>query len=338
MDMNEIASTDAPPTGVAGSAEAREAEPGELDAADGFAPAAGERPLSRSEPKKPIEAGESDQPEGSPFPLNLPRLQLAPYRSAPSDNRRANATGAPTKRNATAIGLAASLVLLVLVSGAGLANHYRQSALLTQGEKENQSLAQSLGAMKARLDAIEASRSRDETAELKKILSEVKSGASAARDFNGALAQLSSRIDHIERDQGARLDKIGDRIDHDSAARFSDLTSRLDKLEKKGATSTLLPVGPPPPANPTVSMLKATPAVSNETTGSIDRTKVRIKNLRLVDVRDGYAIIDGQDGPQSVAPGDLVPSAGRVLRIERRGRDWVVVTSGGFIQGDWARQ
>jgi hypothetical protein len=54
----------------------------------------------------------------------------------------------------------------------------------------------------------------------------------------------------------------------------------------------------------------------------------------LVEADEGYAVIDGRDGPQQVAPGDVLPGIGRVQRIERRGRDWVVVTSAGVIAGD----
>ena len=39
-------------------------------------------------------------------------------------------------------------------------------------------------------------------------------------------------------------------------------------------------------------------------------------------------------GPQQVAPGDFIPGAGRVLRIERRGDDWFVLTSQGIIASD----
>ena len=42
-------------------------------------------------------------------------------------------------------------------------------------------------------------------------------------------------------------------------------------------------------------------------------------------------MIDGPGGEFAVGPGDVVPGGGRVLRIERHGRDWVVVTTQGQI-------
>ena len=56
-----------------------------------------------------------------------------------------------------------------------------------------------------------------------------------------------------------------------------------------------------------------------------------LRGFSIVDVRDGVAVINNRYGWQRVAPGDLVPGAGRVLRIERRGGDWFVVTSLGTI-------
>jgi hypothetical protein len=52
------------------------------------------------------------------------------------------------------------------------------------------------------------------------------------------------------------------------------------------------------------------------------------------DVHDGIAMIEGRDGEREVSEGDIVPGAGRVERIERRGRGWAVLTSLGAIVGD----
>jgi hypothetical protein len=59
-----------------------------------------------------------------------------------------------------------------------------------------------------------------------------------------------------------------------------------------------------------------------------------LQNYTIEDVRDGIAVVDSRYGSQQVAPGDFIPGAGRVLRIERRGADWIVLTSLGIISGD----
>jgi len=53
--------------------------------------------------------------------------------------------------------------------------------------------------------------------------------------------------------------------------------------------------------------------------------------VRLDRIEHEYAVVDSRDGPQEVAPGDSIPGAGRVLRIEKRGGDWFVLTSRGVI-------
>ena len=55
------------------------------------------------------------------------------------------------------------------------------------------------------------------------------------RDLSAALTQLTVRLDQIEHEYGARLDKLSERVDQDSSSRFADIAARLDKLEKTAA-------------------------------------------------------------------------------------------------------
>ena len=57
----------------------------------------------------------------------------------------------------------------------------------------------------------------------------------AMRDLSAALTQLTVRLEQIEHEYGARLDKLGERVDQDSSSRVADIAARLDKLEKKAA-------------------------------------------------------------------------------------------------------
>ena len=155
----------------------------------------------------------------------------------------------------------------------------------------------------------------------------MKTESVATRDLSGALAQLTARVDRVDHDQSARLDKLADRIDHESTARIADLVTRLDKLEKKAVVAT---AAPPPSPRQAAATAKPDPVVSNETTGSIEKPRPALRGYWVVEVQDGVAFVDGRDGPQQVAPGDVLPGAGRVERIERRGHEWVVVTSSGI--------
>ncbi len=266
---------------------------------------------------------------GSAPGVDPPRLELLPYALADRAPPRAGLS----KAVVWASSLAAGVALVAGVAGAALYDHARETSLIAAKSEETRSLAQTVKTLKDRIDAIEAARAHDEGADMRKIAAEMKGESAGARELSANLGQTNARIDKLEHDHGARLDKLADRFDHETAGKFTDLSGkladlsgRLDKVEKRPIAAA--PVAPAPPAKP----VPAAATVSNETTGSIDRPKLH--GYWLVEADEGYAVIDGRDGPQQVAPGDVLPGIGRVQRIERRGRDWVVVTSAGVIAGD----
>ena len=261
--------------------------------------------------------------DGDPAPsVDPPRLELLPYALTDRAPPRAGLSRAVV----WASSLAAGLALIAGVAAAALYDHARETNLIAAKSEETRSLAQTVKTLKDRIDAIEAARAHDESADMRRIAAEMKGESAGVHDLSANLGQTNARIDKLERDHGARLDKLADRFDHETAGKLADLSGRLDKLEKRPVAAA--PVAPAPPAKP----VPAAAMVSNETTGSIDRPKLR--GYWLVEADEGYAVIDGRDGPQQVAPGDVLPGIGRVQRIERRGRDWVVVTSAGVIAGD----
>jgi len=130
------------------------------------------------------------------------------------------------------------------------------------------------------------------------------------------------------------VDKLGDRIEHESTARFAEISARMDKLEKNPAPATLASAAPTPPSKPSAPAAKPDTVVSNETTGSIDKPRPPLRGYAVVGVGDGFAVIEGREGSMQVAPGDMIPGVGRVLRVERHGREWTVVTSAGVIGGE----
>ena len=46
---------------------------------------------------------------------------------------------------------------------------------------------------------------------------------------------------------------------------------------------------------------------------------------------NGIALVESPRGSIKVAPGEIVPGAGMVKSIERRGAGWIVITSRGLI-------
>jgi outer membrane murein-binding lipoprotein Lpp len=184
-----------------------------------------------------------------------------------------------------------------------------------------------------RIDHDTANRIADIAGRLDKL--EAKANITNAHDLSGAVAQLGQRLDHIEKDQSARLDKLGERLDHDASGRNVELTARLEKLEAKIAAKPIVAAVAPSTAKPTPvvssAATKFAPPISDEVTGSIERPRPQLRGYFLSEVHNGYAMIDSPAGEIAVAPGDMLPGGGRVLRIERRGRTWAVVTTQGQI-------
>ena len=228
------------------------------------------------------------------------------------------------------------------------------------------SLSSAAGALKADLAAITGQGGRE-------------TGQSAMPDLSAALTQQTARLDQIEHELGARLDRLSER-NQESSSRFADMAARVDKLEKKAA----VPATPSPesadvaarldklekkvalagapaseiaalttrlnklekkaavaganstnrlsPTAPKQSALNARsePSGSNETARFADRGPL-LRDYSVENVRDGVAVVDSRYGQQEVTPGNSIPGAGRVLRIERRGGDWFVLTSRGLI-------
>jgi hypothetical protein len=353
---------------------------------------------SVSEPDAPHEP-EATAEGGVAVPAEpqSPKLDLISF--FPASERAPRIEAAPPKapRNFVAPGLVA-LALLFLLGAGAVYEQMHQSARLAAKVRQNEHLVSTVSNLTERLDAIEGARAREETADVRKLLGEMKLGASATRDVSAAVSQLTARVDHVERDQGARLDKLAERIDHDASSRFADLAARLeklekkaasptvaavapdhdassrfadlaarldklekkaasptvavvapdhdasprfadlaarlDKLEKKAASLTVAAVAPAPPPKPIPIPAKVDPGVSNETTASLEKPKPPLRGYAVIGVGDGFATIRGREGEISVGAGDMIPGLGRVLRIERHGREWLVVTSVGVISGE----
>jgi hypothetical protein len=250
--------------------------------------------------------------------------------------------------------VAAALALAGVITVSSISYGNQQAHSLEAQTAEAQNIEDAVKTLKARIGALEGAR-RDEAADLRRTATELKSGLAGARDASATLAQLSARFDRLEHDQDARIEKLGERIDHDAttrntdaAAHNADIAARLEKLEKKVAAPivaslALPPVAPaaPPPKPPTPTPAPALTApvfgagVSKETTGSILPAPVRpvIRSWIVREVHDGVAVVEGPYGYREIEPGEYLPGAGRVERIERHGNDWQVVTSQGMING-----
>jgi hypothetical protein len=167
------------------------------------------------------------------------------------------------------------------------------------------------------------------------------------QDFSSRFADIGARLDKLEKkaalpatpasesaDAVARLEKLEKRAAFAAApaSEIADITTRLNKLEKRAAVPAASSANSLLPAAQKQSSLvaRAEPSAPNEIAKS-DNAGPVLRDYSVEDVRDGIAVVDSRYGPQEVAPGDFIPGAGRVLRIEKRGGDWFVLTSRGVI-------
>jgi hypothetical protein len=320
-------------------------------------------PAAPASPEPPALAGGADVASDS-APVSPPEvipLVDAAHRPPPPQVGKAKARG--LKLLPIGIGFA-------LFAACGAFMLYGSPPSLPLANIEDQAiagLASTVDVLKAPLEAITGSKRLEEE-------------SAAIHDLRAALAQTTIRLDQIEHEYAARLDKLGERIDQDSSARTTDIAARLDKLEQKAAAaqppaefadvvarldtlekkaaaaapasqfadvvarldklekraaappaSSTTPLPPSAPKQPTL-MARAEPSASNGSAGPAN-PKPLLRGYSIEDVRFGIAVVDSRYGSQQVAPGDVIPGAGRVLRIERQGGNWVVETSLGVIAG-----
>jgi hypothetical protein len=227
------------------------------------------------------------------------------------------------------VAAAAALAIVVAVAGALFVEDQEQAKALVERAAETEALAGAVKSLKVRLDAIDTAAPSADLADLRQSIGQIKSTVVTPRELSGALAQLSQRVDKLDRDESSKVDKLAERVDHEASALTTGLSTRIDKLEQKIAT--------PQPAAAQAAPVKqslARPkfgAVSMDTTSSIERPRPLLRGYVVLDARDDIALVGGRYGEREVRQGDILPGAGRVERIELRGDGWVVMTSEGLI-------
>ncbi len=281
------------------------------------------------DPRPKCAAGPQTSKELSCLPAIIPPTLQAER----TDEPRAGRSGWFSR---SSIALAAAIALAAFGAGALVINdHRREAALLAEHAHETESLARTVDALTARLSAIDSAKAHDELIELRRSIGEIRSSSASSQELSAALAQLSQRVERLDREESARVDKLGDRFGHEAGAQVAELSARIEKLEKK-VIAAAPPAPSPPPSPPLQPKQPALPPkfganVSMETTGSIERPRPLLRRYVVLGVRDDVALIEGRDGQYAVRPGDVLPGAGRIERIEREGGSWVVLTDQGLI-------
>ncbi|HET6374913.1 MAG TPA: hypothetical protein VFF88_02590 [Methylocella sp.] len=179
-------------------------------------------------------------------------------------------------------------------------------------------LTADIGALQNKLAAFESARRAEKVSEAADTLA---SQLNAARtESAAAIAGLAEKIGRARREQDDRL---------------SQLAARLDRMEQKLAPAPAslegaeaLPAAGAPQRR--MHMALAAPKPQAEA-GAGPRKPRLITNWVVRDAYDGLALVESPAGAIEVAPGEIIPGAGRVKSIERRGPGWIVITSQGLV-------
>ena len=276
-----------------------------------------------------------DPQAGSRSGLPAPILIAQAFRAEPID---VTIDGPSASSGRSRLALAAAVAAVAALLGGAfwaIDDHRSQAGVIAEQVDETKALARTIDALNVRLNVIEGARSRDELVELRRSVGEIRSNVASSHELSAALAQLAQRVEKLDRDGSAKVDKLNERVDRQTSAQAAELAARIDKLEKKVVASAApapAPVSPPAPAQrQPAAPPKLGPNVSMETTGSIDRPRPVLRGYIVLGARDDVALVEGRNGERAVRRGDFLPGAGRVEGITRAGGSWVVLTEQGQI-------
>jgi hypothetical protein len=194
----------------------------------------------------------------------------------------------------------------------------QESVARTEMLRTAQEMAEDIRALKANVEALRAAQSQ--TAKDTAALEGLKSRLEAGNTETGAsIAALAGKVDHMQREPAAKLSQVIerlDRIEHQIAAPLATASIGAASAPAKAAAGK--------PAQPVVAQAK--PPLENA-----KGHPQLITNWVVRDVYDGIALVESPRGSIEVTPGEIIPGAGMVKSIERRGGGWIVITSRGLV-------
>jgi hypothetical protein len=204
-------------------------------------------------------------------------------------------------------------------------------------------------AMRAELTRLQRALDRSKASQASQA--KLAAGQLAARQedvkaLKGEIADLQKTLDETRTASAEKLDALASRLDQpkpETDGRLAEIAERLERIEKAPpqtvaaampAAATAPAAAPAPTPLPVATV--SPPADEPLSTGSVrrDAPPARIvRNWSLREVYDGVALLEGRGGLVEVTKGVTLPGVGRVSSIERRNRQWVVVTDAGVIIG-----
>ena len=131
--------------------------------------------------------------------------------------------------------LATGLALVAIFGASAIYGSPLNWTFPTTKSQAIEGLASAVGVVKADLKAITGESAREKE-------------RSAMGDLSAALTEATGRLDRIEHEYGARLDKLSERVHQDTSSRLAEIAARLDRLERN-------PASPATPASESADVL-----------------------------------------------------------------------------------
>jgi hypothetical protein len=207
-----------------------------------------------------------------------------------------------------------------------------QDSDVAEMRRDTKALGDEIHSLEARLQSLRASvqaQTPDELRGLKKSIDGLKASLDAEKTASDAsIAQLSAKIDRLER--GGKITETSldrsERTDTKAIQQTLDRAARTERASAEPQTTGSIPGGS--------QVLGSKPQQLALAAEPQKRTPQLLTNWIVRDVYDGIALVEGPEGAVEVMPGDIIPGAGTVRSIQRRGNGWVVLTSRGMVDYD----
>ncbi|WP_342106479.1 hypothetical protein [Methylobacterium sp. SI9] len=209
-------------------------------------------------------------------------------------------------------------------------------------------------ALSTTLDAgrTETARLGSDIAQLHQVLADLRASTDTARkEASTRSSALGERLAQLDKNLTAKTAALGERleqVEREQNARIAGLTAQIERRAASAAKPEPTQTGSlaetrsvePKSAEPKVIEAKITEAklvdakpadVKPKASASSDKPPV-IDAWAVREVYDGMAILENRRHRLlEIGPGEILPGFGRVEGVERRGRDWVVVTRQGLV-------
>jgi hypothetical protein len=290
----------------------------------------------------------TDTQSDSQDPAELLRAAVTAAKESPADPKAARpASASPVPAGAarfdlTKLRMPALAAGLVVAAGLG----FGAARFATPAEPQTD-LRWSETAAGLRQSHDDLTQTMAELRNLKLAVESVKGERDRIRsDLSGKQARTDERLDRLGSDNAARIGKLAEQMDRmekaqRDPARLQDFVERLERIEKKAQLVADKVSAPPKPVaaaapadiTQTGSLADAKPVAKAP---ELDPRKIPLEGYVLRDVADGFALVEAKNGRMvEVQAGQMLAPGNRVEAIERRGRQWVVVTAKGFVGERW---